>query len=57
VHVKVSIGPWKYPRWIEFVESLPRTATGKVQRYKLRELQSAGLLDEDESAGAGGGSR
>jgi 4-hydroxybenzoate-CoA ligase len=38
VHVKRSIGVWKYPRWIEFVDSLPRTATGKLQRYKLREL-------------------
>ena len=37
IHVKRSIGPWKYPRWIEFVDSLPRTATGKLQRYKLRE--------------------
>jgi 4-hydroxybenzoate-CoA ligase len=37
VHVKRSIGPWKYPRWIEFVPSLPRTATGKLQRFRLRE--------------------
>ncbi len=37
-HVKRSIGPWKYPRWIEFVDSLPKTATGKIQRFKLREL-------------------
>jgi benzoate-CoA ligase family protein len=29
--------PYKHPRWIEFIESLPRTATGKVQRFKLRE--------------------
>jgi len=36
VHVKRTIGPWKYPRWIEFVDSLPKTATGKIQRYKLR---------------------
>jgi len=36
VHVKRAIGPWKYPRWIEFVDSLPKTATGKIQRYKLR---------------------
>ncbi|MDE2295426.1 MAG: benzoate-CoA ligase family protein [Gammaproteobacteria bacterium] len=36
VHVKRAIGPWKYPRWIEFVDDLPRTATGKLQRYKLR---------------------
>jgi 4-hydroxybenzoate-CoA ligase len=36
LHVKQKIGAWKYPRWIEFVESLPKTATGKVQRHKLR---------------------
>ncbi len=36
VHVKRTIGPWKYPRWIEFVDSLPKTATGKIQRFKLR---------------------
>ena len=28
--------PWKYPRWIEFVDGLPKTATGKIQRFKLR---------------------
>lgn len=28
--------PYKHPRWIEFVDSLPRTVTGKVQRFKLR---------------------
>jgi 4-hydroxybenzoate-CoA ligase len=36
-HVKQKIGPWKYPRWIDVVEALPKTATGKIQRYKLRE--------------------
>ena len=36
-HVKSSVGPWKYPRWIEFVSDLPKTATGKIQRFKLRE--------------------
>ncbi|WP_315740523.1 benzoate-CoA ligase family protein [Bradyrhizobium sp. SZCCHNR1093] len=36
-HVKQKIGPWKYPRWIEVVDSLPKTATGKIQRFKLRE--------------------
>ena len=36
-HVKEKIGVWKYPRWIEFCESLPKTATGKIQRYKLRQ--------------------
>jgi 4-hydroxybenzoate-CoA ligase len=28
---------WKYPRWIAFVDGLPKTATGKIQRFKLRE--------------------
>jgi len=36
-HVKEKIGVWKYPRWIEFCEGLPKTATGKIQRYKLRQ--------------------
>jgi len=35
-HVKTSIGKWKYPRWIEYVDDLPKTATGKIQRFKLR---------------------
>jgi benzoate-CoA ligase len=34
--VKDRIGVYKYPRWIEFVAELPKTATGKIQRYKLR---------------------
>jgi 4-hydroxybenzoate-CoA ligase len=37
-HVKREIGAWKYPRWIEILDELPKTATGKIQRYKLREL-------------------
>ena len=35
--VKKSIAPYKYPRWIEFIKKLPKTTTGKIQRYKLRE--------------------
>jgi benzoate-CoA ligase len=35
-HVKAAIAPYQYPRWIEFRDSLPKTATGKIQRYKLR---------------------
>jgi 4-hydroxybenzoate-CoA ligase len=42
VHVKRTIGPWKYPRWIEFVDGLPKTATGKIQRYLLRANGHAG---------------
>jgi benzoate-CoA ligase family protein len=34
--VKDKIAPYKYPRWIEFVTELPKTSTGKIQRYKLR---------------------
>lgn len=34
--VKDKIGMWKYPRWVEFVAELPKTATGKIQRFKLR---------------------
>jgi 2-aminobenzoate-CoA ligase len=37
-HVKATIAPFKYPREIEFVASLPRTETGKLQRFKLRQL-------------------
>jgi len=36
-HVKAKAGMWKYPRWVEFVDGLPKTATGKIQRFKLRE--------------------
>jgi 4-hydroxybenzoate-CoA ligase len=40
VHVKDRAGAWKYPRWIDVRPDLPRTATGKIQRFKLRELES-----------------
>jgi 4-hydroxybenzoate-CoA ligase len=39
-YVKDKVGKWKYPRWVEIVDELPKTATGKIQRFKLR--QSAG---------------
>ncbi|MFK7997072.1 MAG: benzoate-CoA ligase family protein [Granulosicoccus sp.] len=35
--VKERIGKWKYPRWINVVDELPKTATGKIQRFRLRE--------------------
>jgi benzoate-CoA ligase len=38
-HVKQQLAPYKYPRWIEFVAELPKTATGKIQRFKLRQTQ------------------
>ncbi|SEE46995.1 benzoate-CoA ligase family protein [Bradyrhizobium erythrophlei] len=37
-HVKATIAPYKYPRAIAFVEALPKTQTGKIQRFKLREV-------------------
>jgi 2-aminobenzoate-CoA ligase len=37
-HVKATIAPYKYPREVQFMPSLPRTETGKLQRFKLREL-------------------
>lgn len=39
--VKNKIAPYKFPRWIEFTPELPKTATGKIQRYKLRQLASS----------------
>ena len=35
-HCKPALAPYKYPRWVEFVPELPKTATGKIQRFKLR---------------------
>jgi benzoate-CoA ligase len=39
-HVKALLAPHKYPRWIQFLPELPKTATGKIQRFKLRELHA-----------------
>jgi len=39
--VKQSIAPFKYPRRVVFCESLPRTETGKLQRFKLRQQAPA----------------
>jgi benzoate-CoA ligase len=36
--IRSELAPYKYPRWIEFVDELPKTATGKIQRFKLRAL-------------------
>jgi 4-hydroxybenzoate-CoA ligase len=44
-HVKASAGTWKHPRWIEVRTDLPRTPTGKIQRYVLRE-QESGISDQ-----------
>ena len=39
--VRDRIASYKYPRWIEFVPELPKTATGKIQRFRLREQLTA----------------
>jgi 4-hydroxybenzoate-CoA ligase len=41
LHVKERTGLWKYPRWIDVRSDLPRTATGKIQRFKLRAEESS----------------
>ena len=38
--VKATIAPYKYPRAVEFIDALPRTETGKVQRFVLREREA-----------------
>lgn len=38
-HVKRHLAPYKYPRVIEFIAELPKTATGKIQRFRLRERE------------------
>jgi benzoate-CoA ligase len=40
LHVKSRLAPYKYPRWIAFVDELPKTATGKIQRHVLRARES-----------------
>jgi acyl-coenzyme A synthetase/AMP-(fatty) acid ligase len=39
-YVKDRLAPYKYPRWVEFISELPKTATGKIQRFKLRGKQA-----------------
>jgi 4-hydroxybenzoate-CoA ligase len=48
-HVKAKAGAWKYPRWIDVRADLPKTATGKIQRFKLRE-EDAGEADAGKAA-------
>ena len=38
--MKDAVGPWKYPRWIEVRTELPKTATGKIQRFVLRQQEA-----------------
>jgi 2-aminobenzoate-CoA ligase len=38
-HVKATIAPYKYPRRVVFTEALPKTSTGKIQRFMLRQIE------------------
>jgi benzoate-CoA ligase len=42
-HLRTLLAPFKCPRWIAFTDELPKTATGKIQRFKLREGSSPGI--------------
>jgi benzoate-CoA ligase len=46
-YVKQKAAPYKYPRWIEYLSELPKTPTGKLQRFKLRELNAGQRGSED----------
>ncbi len=39
LHVKGNLAPYKFPRWINFVEELPKTATGKIKRFELKDAE------------------
>jgi 2-aminobenzoate-CoA ligase len=41
-HVRATIAPYKYPRAIQYVEALPKTQTGKLQRFELRRMAATG---------------
>ena len=42
--IKQRLAPFKYPRWIEFMDELPKTASGKIQRYRLRATREPGAI-------------
>jgi benzoate-CoA ligase len=56
-HVKTSLLQVKYPRWIEFTPDLPKTATGKIQRYRLRERLSKQVESDLEGRASDGASQ
>jgi 2-aminobenzoate-CoA ligase len=46
---KAEIAPYKYPRAVEFVTELPKTATGKLQRFRLRELATRDSVEATDA--------
>ncbi len=53
--VASKLADYKRPRWVEFLPDLPKTATGKIQRFKLRERANQGSGLEDQGSGASAG--
>jgi 2-aminobenzoate-CoA ligase len=49
-HVKREIAPYKYPRAIEFIAQLPKTETGKLKRFALRQMAQAGATSAGMAA-------
>ena len=49
-HVKATLAPYKYPRSVLFVDALPKTATGKLQRYRLRQEAPVSAVPQTEAA-------
>jgi 2-aminobenzoate-CoA ligase len=49
-HVKQTIAPYKYPRAIEYVAQLPKTETGKLRRFALRQIAAAGAASSPDVA-------
>ncbi|MEM1414509.1 MAG: benzoate-CoA ligase family protein [Myxococcota bacterium] len=44
-HAKANLASWKYPRWVEVLDALPKTATGKVRRFALRQRDPGATRD------------
>jgi acyl-coenzyme A synthetase/AMP-(fatty) acid ligase len=51
-HCKTQLAPYKFPRLIHFVLELPKTATGKIQRFRLRQLAAPPAPAQARAAGA-----
>jgi len=51
-HVKAEIAPYKYPRAVEYVEALPRTQTGKLQRFELRRIAEQAVHGKEPEVSA-----
>ena len=56
-HVKATIAPYKYPRAIDYVGELPKTQTGKLQRFELRRIAAQGSHAETRILREAGGRR